>query len=87
MRLSDLSFVSGHDFSRADKALHPFYPERALAREGRGLSRNPGDWKWSSFRHYAFRKMSVVEIESEWTGRDRELKVTGGQPRVFLCPS
>ena len=40
-----------------------------------------------SFRHHAFREMGVVEIESEWTGRDRELKVTGGQPRVFLCPS
>jgi putative transposase len=53
----------------------------------RGLVRDPGDWKWSSFRHYAFREMGVVEIESEWTGRDRELKVTGGQPRVFLCPS
>ena len=53
----------------------------------RGLVREPGDWKWSSFRHYAFREMGVVEIESEWTGRDRELKVTGGQPRVFLCPS
>jgi len=37
-------------------------------------------------RHYAFREMGVVEIESEWTGRDREFKVTGGQPRVFLCP-
>ena len=53
----------------------------------RGLVRDPGDWKWSSFRHYAFREMGIVEIESEWTGRDRELKVTGGQPRVFLCPS
>jgi putative transposase len=53
----------------------------------RGLVREPGDWKWSSFRHYAFREMGVVEIESEWTGRDRELKATGGQPRVFLCPS
>ncbi len=53
----------------------------------RGLVKEPGDWKWSSFRHYAFREMSVVEIESEWTGRDRELKMTGGQPRVFLCPS
>jgi len=52
----------------------------------RGLVRDPADWKWSSFRHYAFREMGVVEIESEWTGRDRELKVTGGQPRVFLCP-
>ena len=53
----------------------------------RGLVREPGDWKWSSFRHYAFREMGVVEIESEWTGRDRELKATGGQPRVFLSPS
>ena len=51
----------------------------------RGLVRDPGDWKWSSFRHYAFREMGVVEIESEWTGRDRELKLTDGQPRVFLC--
>jgi putative transposase len=53
----------------------------------RGLVREPGDWKWSSFRHYAFREMGVVEIESEWTGRDRELKATGGQPRVSLSPS
>lgn len=53
----------------------------------RGLVRDPGDWKWSSFRHYAFREVGVVEIESEWTGRDRELKATGAQPRVFLCPS
>jgi putative transposase len=52
----------------------------------RGLVHDPGDWKWSSFRHYAFREMGVVEIESEWTGRDRELNVTGGQPRIFLCP-
>jgi hypothetical protein len=30
--------------------------------------------------------MSVVEIESEWTARDRELKVFGGAARIFLCP-
>ena len=52
----------------------------------RGLVADPGDWKWSSFRHYAFREMGVVELESEWTGRDRELKMTGGAPRVFLSP-
>ena len=52
----------------------------------RGLVREAGDWKWSSFRHYAFREMGVVEIESEWTGRDRELTATGAKPRVFLCP-
>ena len=53
----------------------------------RGLVCEPGDWEWSSFRHYAFREMGVVEIESEWTGRDREFKAAGGDPRVFLSPS
>ena len=52
----------------------------------RGLVKAPGDWKWSSFRHYASREMGIVEIESEWTGRDRELKKTGGPPRIFLNP-
>jgi hypothetical protein len=28
----------------------------------------------------------VVEIESEWTARDRELKIFGGPARTFLCP-
>ncbi len=27
---------------------------------------------------YALRKIGVVEIESEWTARDRELKMFGG---------
>jgi putative transposase len=31
----------------------------------RGVVKEAGDWKWSSFRHYAFREMGVVEIESE----------------------
>ncbi len=53
----------------------------------RGLVRDPGDWKWSSFRHYAFREIGVVEIESEWTARDRELKMFGGPTRIFLSPS
>ena len=52
----------------------------------RGLVKEPGDWKWSSFRHYAFRENGVVEIESEWTARDRELKTFGGPARTFLCP-
>jgi REP element-mobilizing transposase RayT len=33
----------------------------------RGLVKEPGDWGWSSFRHYAFRENGEVEIESEWT--------------------
>ncbi len=52
----------------------------------RGLVKNPGDWKWSSFRHYAFREVGVVEVESEWTARDREVKALGLPPRIFLCP-
>ena len=49
----------------------------------RGLVQRPEDWKWSSFRHYAFREKGVVEIESEWTARDRERP---GELRVFLRP-
>ncbi len=52
----------------------------------RGLVKDADQWKWSSFRHYAFREVGVVEIESEWTARDRELKTLGLPPRIFLCP-
>jgi putative transposase len=48
----------------------------------RGLVSEPVDWKWSSFRHYALREMGAVEIESEWTARDREANAS---ERVFLC--
>lgn len=51
----------------------------------RGLVNDPADWKWSSFRHYAFHEVGVVEIESEWTARDRETKVSDGSARVFLA--
>ncbi|MGA7970716.1 MAG: hypothetical protein WB983_18945, partial [Terriglobales bacterium] len=50
----------------------------------RGLVSDPAEWKWSSFRHYALREVGVVEIESEWTARDRETEAQGGPPRVFL---
>ena len=52
----------------------------------RGLVKEPGDWKWSSFRHYAFRENGVVEIESEWTARDRQLRMFGGPARTFPSP-
>ncbi len=38
----------------------------------RGLVARPEDWKWSSFRHYAFGEEGLVEIESQWTARKRE---------------
>jgi putative transposase len=53
----------------------------------RGLVVNPEDWKWSSYRHYALREAGAVEIESEWTARDREQQASGtGATRIFLLP-
>jgi putative transposase len=52
----------------------------------RGLVKEPGEWKWSSFRHYALREIGIVEIESEWTARDREIKICEVPRRVFLHP-
>jgi putative transposase len=37
----------------------------------RGLCAKPEDWKWSSFRHYQTGMGGTVEIESEWTARQR----------------
>lgn len=37
----------------------------------RGLVTKPEDWKWSSFRHYQTGICGTVEIESEWTARQR----------------
>jgi hypothetical protein len=51
-----------------------------------GLCKLPEDWRWSSFRHYALREKGVVEIESEWTARDRERQATGSGERTFLIP-
>ena len=41
----------------------------------RGLVDKPGDWPWSSFRHYADGRKGTVEIESQWTafGRGNQL--------------
>jgi hypothetical protein len=37
----------------------------------RGLVAKLEDWRWSSFRHYATGLRGTVEIESEWTARER----------------
>jgi putative transposase len=46
-----------------------------------GLCEHPEDWEWSSFRHYATGCAGRVEIESEWTARERE-RAAGR-----LCPA
>jgi putative transposase len=38
----------------------------------RGLVEKPGDWQWSSFRHYLTGADSEVEIESQWTADKRD---------------
>ena len=37
----------------------------------RGLVEKPGDWQWSSFRHYATGAARTIEIESQWTASRR----------------
>lgn len=33
----------------------------------RGLVKNPEDWKWSSYRDYAFGEKGPVLVDTEWT--------------------
>ena len=47
----------------------------------RGLVAKPEDWKWSSFRHYAFAEVGPVEIESQWTADRRESRI----PNLLLA--
>jgi putative transposase len=51
----------------------------------RGLVERPEDWEWSSFRHYATGEVGIVEIESQWTARRRELM--GAPLRVVQNPA
>ena len=37
----------------------------------RGLVNKPEDWLWSSYRHDQTGRRGTVEIESEWTARER----------------
>ena len=47
----------------------------------KGLCQRPEDWPWSSFLHHATGGAGRVEIESEWTARQRE-RAAGR-----LCPA
>ncbi len=40
----------------------------------RGLCAAPEEWSWSSFRHYLTGEVGLIEIESYWTTRQREMK-------------
>ncbi len=44
----------------------------------RGLVTRPEDWRWSSYLHYRRGLRGVVEIESFWTGWEREARISAG---------
>jgi len=48
----------------------------------RGLVEDPEQWAWSSFRHYTTGYIGLVEIESQWTARRREL--SGIVPKITV---
>jgi putative transposase len=55
----------------------------------RGLAANPGDWKRSSFLHYQTGIRGTVEIESEWTARQRGWQLPEWmryRPKLFTSP-
>ena len=78
-RYHDRNVRDGKEFSVKLRYLHRNPVKRGLVPE-------PDHWKWSSFRHYFYRETGIVEIESEWTARDRETREKGGPERVFLGP-
>jgi putative transposase len=49
----------------------------------RNLCANPEDWPCSSFRHYRFAEVGIVEIESQWTAARR----IGNEPNLLKLPS
>jgi len=50
----------------------------------RGLVARPEDWPWSTFRHYLAGESGPVELESQWTAREREK--AGAVPAVRVRP-
>ena len=78
-RYYDRNIRDAHEFREKLRYIHRNPVERGLVQDAR-------DWPWSSFRHYALRERGAVEIESEWTARDRERQAQGARERIFLAP-
>ena len=77
MRTADLT---ASDIYRG--VAHPFARYMHRNPVERSLVEKPEDWTWSSFRHYLLGEEGVVEIESHWTARKREIQ--GEYPKVAL---
>ena len=78
-RYYDRNIRDGREFQEKLRYLHRNPVKRGLVKEA-------GEWRWSSYRHYALREMGVVKLESEWTARDREVNHGSMSPRIFLLP-
>jgi putative transposase len=53
----------------------------------RGLVSSSEEWDWSSFRHYLTGTRGIVEIESEWSARERERRGIRPQVKVRTPPA
>ena len=51
----------------------------------RGQVAEPGEWAWSSYRHYATGDRCIVEIESEWTAAKRDRAATESHISEARC--
>jgi putative transposase len=78
-RYYDFNIFSGRKHIEKLRYIHrnPGSPAHELCALGwkpvkRGLVKEPLDWQWSSFRHYATGERGIVEIESFWTAEARE---------------
>jgi putative transposase len=72
-RYYDFNVRNAHQFSEKLRYIHRNPVKR-------GLCKQPEDWQWSSFRHYATGVEGRAEIESEWTARKREQKEEARTP-------
>lgn len=53
----------------------------------RCLVDSPGDWPWSSYRHYAYKETLPVEIDSEWTRWLKRQKIAGNSSNGWSLDS
>jgi putative transposase len=76
-RYFDGSVRGEHDRSQVIRYIHRNPVKR-------GLVAAPGDYRWSSFNHYASGVQGVVEIESAWTARFLHWSSSGAAGYIYF---
>jgi putative transposase len=79
-RYYDFNIRNQRQFSEKLRYIHPNPVKRRLCER-------PEDWEWSSYSHYATGTHGRVEIESEWTARERQRAIGLLTPAVELAHS